>query len=714
MTNRSGTQRSAPLRPPSRRQSEEHLAELALQQKLEAERQKRQAAKQLRSEEHKKEEEERKRREDDKRRAATAEWPALSTQAVSPEGDMDLELTASVTNQSLLSLMNGDPSGSTDSDDKEERSPVKNKPRKLGTTSTDATTTTLTLKSSLKAGSAESYVHAHPRTLIEASIQIKGDAPVQEFIVSLQELLKNGQLVDKSFAFCSVKEDGRAKKIRDNSGIPTNMTLLSAYFKISGTKGRNPFEKQKVYKNNKEVKGELRDPTIYFSFAVATDEDPEELIARVSHEWHRRGGNLLKVKELQTFESETILCLFNVFTSTPKKTILFEFQEILEEALVMASELEPAEFHFDLSDRPSTNKSNLPAIELRQMNPKTPGQDTSHYNKLSWKALACRKVYHVECDSRYLMQIKRLAQLAKDDGLFAKMWGKNVHVSEVVDKDSTPSEIKRLARVAQVHCNYQCSMILKDLVGITDLNASAVLIQEGVLTPLRLSLHLILLRYIELSDKHSLFAELHQSNDVMGRVQAVIPNTPEAEQMILMMNKNFPAYIGFALKERGLPDDFVMELLKRSCDQSLLSEMSTCTWDPDTGVLTTQRESSENNNLEELEKAAWFKDAFADLGLDTNGSTKTLAPPPEALFNIDEDRSIKTIHNRNMDRQPLPGSPLPAKNGNGNVVWTLSDGDSASLSMDGGPRPAAPGKDDNVLASSAEVNGMAPGVADGG
>ena len=99
--------------------------------------------------------------------------------------------------------------------------------------------------------------------------------------------------MDKLFAFCSVKEDGRAKKIRDNSGIPTNMTLLSAYFKISGTKGRNPFEKQKVYKNNKEVKGELRDPTIYFSFAVATDEDPEELIARVSHEWHRHGGNLL-------------------------------------------------------------------------------------------------------------------------------------------------------------------------------------------------------------------------------------------------------------------------------------------------------------------------------------------------------------------------------------------------------------------------------------
>jgi len=312
------------------------------------------------------------------------------------------------------------------------------------------------------------------------------------------------------------------------------------------------------------------------------------------------------------------------------------------------------------------------------------------------------------------MQIKRLVQLAKDEGCFKKMWGKNVHVSEVVDKDSTPSEIKRLARVAQVHCNYQCSMILEDLVGITNLNASADLYQEGVATPLRLSLRLVLLRYIELSDKHSLFAELLQTNGVMGRVQAVIPNTPEAEQMILMMNKNFPAYIGHALNDRGLPDDFIMDLLNRSCEQTLLSEMSTCTWNSDTGVLTTQRESDENNSLEELEKASWFKDAFADLGLDADGSKKKLAPPPEALFNIDEDRSIKTIHNRNMVSHSLPGSPLPAGNGNGNVVWTLSDEDSTSLSLDEGPRTAASGKDDNVLASSAEVNGMAPGVADGG
>ena len=45
--------------------------------------------------------------------------------------------------------------------------------------------------------------------------------------------------------------------------------------------------------------------------------------------------------------------------------------------------------------------------------------------------------------------------------------------SKVVDKDSTPSKIKLLIKVAQSHTNYQCSMLCKDIVGITNPNATA-------------------------------------------------------------------------------------------------------------------------------------------------------------------------------------------------------------------------------------------------
>ena len=96
----------------------------------------------------------------------------------------------------------------------------------------------------------------------------------------------------------------------------------------------------------------------------------------------------------------------------------------------------------------------------------------------------------------------------------------------------------------------------------------------------------------------------------MGRVQAVTPNTPEAGQMVLMMNKIFPAYIGNALRDQGLSDDFLLELLKRSCCPTLVLEMTSCTSDSECDILTTQQETNKNRHLEELEKATWFKDAF--------------------------------------------------------------------------------------------------------
>ena len=74
--------------------------------------------------------------------------------------------------------------------------------------------------------------------------------------------------------------------------------------------------------------------------AIASNEELEELISRVIHEWHRCGGIMLRIKELQTFESEMILCLFNILTATNKKTILAEFCQILTQAQEQAQEVD--------------------------------------------------------------------------------------------------------------------------------------------------------------------------------------------------------------------------------------------------------------------------------------------------------------------------------------------------------------------------------------
>jgi hypothetical protein len=80
-------------------------------------------------------------------------------------------------------------------------------------------------------------------------------------------------------------------------------------------------------------------------------------------------------------------------------------------------------------------------------------------------------------------------------------------------------------------------MILEDIIGITNLNGHTNLHQAGMNTTLNFTLRQVLLHYVCLSDGPQLLAKVHQSNNVIGYVQAVILNAPEAEQMILMMNK---------------------------------------------------------------------------------------------------------------------------------------------------------------------------------
>ena len=134
MANCSGTDQSEIQQERARRKLDQQQAKLALQQKIKAERQKREHVKQQQNKDHKKEEDERKQREVEEQRTDTMTATASVTQVVFPDVPMDSEMQDTVTNLSLLSLMNGDPTNAMDSNNADDCSPVKNRPRKLGTT----------------------------------------------------------------------------------------------------------------------------------------------------------------------------------------------------------------------------------------------------------------------------------------------------------------------------------------------------------------------------------------------------------------------------------------------------------------------------------------------------------------------------------------------------------------------------------------------------
>jgi hypothetical protein len=203
-------------------------------------------------------------------------------------------------------------------------------------------------------------------------------------------------------------------------------------------------------------------------------------------------------------------------------------------------------------------------------------------------------------------------------------------------------------------------------------------------------------------------------NEIMGPVQAVIPNTPKVKQMILMLNKNIPSYIGNVLKDQGLPELLLLDLVKKSCCPTQLSEMANCTWDSDTGTLTTHQEAAEEKNRFVLEMASWFKDTFADLGSRVDRKPKKPAPPPETLFNLKDDQFVKTVHHCHEQAATTAGSTPPRK-GKGKVVeMASSDEEFASSSRQDGPRTASTVGDEDSPTSSDEGNGEALGTADGG
>ncbi len=179
-------------------------------------------------------------------------------------------------------------------------------------------------------------------------------------------------------------------------------------------------------------------------------------------------------------------------------------------------------------------------------------------------------------------ELKELVQLAKESEIVALRLGKQAHISEVMDADSTPGKIKRMVKFAMKHANYQGSMTGETITGITMLDRTVSPTAKGG----EVSLRMVLLTYLKMKDKFSLFAELHQP-EVLGSVLAITPACSEAETMVSMMNKQVPVYLYYYLKDAALPERFIMNLLRATCDATLVAEIEECVWDPDTLTLTT-------------------------------------------------------------------------------------------------------------------------------
>ncbi len=72
-----------------------------------------------------------------------------------------------------------------------------------------------------------------------------------------------------------------------------------------------------------------------------------------------------------------------------------------------------------------------------------------------------------------------------------------------------------------------------------------------------------------------------------------IPACKEAERLVHMMNQ-VAAFLYYFLRDASLPKKFLMELLRETCDATLVAEIHDCDWNTETQTITTPHEKKED------------------------------------------------------------------------------------------------------------------------
>ena len=145
----------------------------------------------------------------------------------------------------------------------------------------------------------------------------------------------------------------------------------------------------------------------------------------------------------------------------------------------------------------------------------------------------------------------------------------------MVGKYTSAVEIKLLINVSQKHTNFHSRMTAEELVGIIDFDVTETVysVSDPTKAVATMNLRHVLYKYVNMEDGHSLISEAHQRGH-MGSVDIVIPDTPEAETMVAMMNKQLPAYLTFYFDDFGVNKYFIGKLLTRACCPELMHKIN--------------------------------------------------------------------------------------------------------------------------------------------
>ena len=131
-------------------------------------------------------------------------------------------------------------------------------------------------------------------------------------------------------------------------------------------------------------------------------------------------------------------------------------------------------------------------------------------------------------------------------------------------------------------------------------------------------------------------------------VHIVHPNIPEGEVLATSLQKQPAVFIKHHLLDQKVDEEFIQRFLDTFVDAQFIHDIQNCKGDSETQTLLTKEEQDQDNQVTNLEAQAWYQDVVKQYKQvkEKDRKANTYAAQ-EALFNLDDEMSTKTMHVRN-------------------------------------------------------------------
>ena len=116
----------------------------------------------------------------------------------------------------------------------------------------------------------------------------------------------------------------------------------------------------------------------------------------------------------------------------------------------------------------------------------------------------------------------------------------------------------------------------------------------------------VMYHHMKLAEVYSLILEVHQESE-LDRVDIVVPDIPEAEAMVALINKKLSVYLSNYIVDTGMGKVFVKALIQGEICPALNHAAGACTWDRIKKTVTTP-DDAEQEQQQVIEDEAWYKD----------------------------------------------------------------------------------------------------------